>query len=160
MSNRNDRVKELTERLNYLRLQRREIAKKERIIHNQLSAAVSEPTQAGPVRNSATPNESKKDGNTNRSPSKETPIKNEKGLQLKTLEPDKKLKKGETLYIVNEISHFRERNGGKSIQHRLGEFCKETPTGRIYIVTRSGNRVWRLRKNLKLVTARDGIDRR
>jgi hypothetical protein len=158
MSDRDDRIKELTERLNYLRLERREIAKKERVIHNQLRVAVSESTQAVPVRNTATPKESKKDGDTNRSPLKQRRIKSEEELQLKTLEPDKKLKKGETLYIANEISHFRERNGGKSIQHRLGEFYKETSTGRIYIETRSGDRPWRLRKNLKLATIRHDID--
>ena len=165
MSNRDDRIKELTNRLNYFRLQRKEIAKKEKAVYKQLRTTVF---GSAPARNTAVPDEvkseesdseeSNSDGDPNPPPLKEKPIESEDDLQLKTLEPKRKLKKGEALYITNEITHFREKGGERSIEHRLGKFQKETFGGRIYIETRSGDRPWRARKNVKAATIRYDID--
>ena len=159
MSYRDDRIKELTNRLNYYRLQRRELAKKEKIVYNQLRVTVF---GSAPARNTAAPDEvrsgesdseeSNSDGDPNPPPLKEKPIESEDDLQLRSLEPKRKLKKGEAIYITNDISHFREKDGEKSIEHRLGKFHKETFGGRVYVDTRSGDRLWRLRKNLKSAT--------
>jgi hypothetical protein len=159
MSYRDDRIKELTNRLNYYRLQRRELAKKEKIVYNQLRVTVF---CSAPARNTAAPDEvksgesdseeSNSDGDPNPPPLKEKPIESEDDLQLRSLESKRKLKKGEAIYITNDISHFREKDGEKSIEHRLGKFHKETFGGRVYIDTRSGDRLWRLRKNLKSAT--------
>ena len=40
MSNRDDRIKELTKRLNHLRLDRKEIAKKEQVVYHELRNVV------------------------------------------------------------------------------------------------------------------------
>jgi hypothetical protein len=159
MSNRDDKIKELTNRLDYFRLQRKELAKTEKVVYNELTVAVFGST---PARNTAIPNEvrsgeseseeSHSDGDPNPPPLKEKAINNEGDLNLTALDPKKKLKKGEGLYITNDISHFREKNGERSIQHRLGKFHKETFGGRVYLDTRSGDRPWRLRKNLKSAT--------
>ena len=50
MSNRDDKIKELTNRLNHLRLQRREIARKEQGVYHQLRIVVFGPA---PPRNTA-----------------------------------------------------------------------------------------------------------
>lgn len=165
MSNRDDRIKELTNRLNYFRLQRKELAKKERVVYNQLRVTVF---GSAPARNTAAPDEvrsgesdseeSNSDGNPNPPPLKERATENEDDLQLRSLDHKRKLKKGEAIYITNDISHFTERNGEKSIEHRLGKFHKETFGGRVYIDTRSGDRLWRLRKNLKSATIRYDIN--
>ena len=159
MSNRDDRIKELTNRLNHLRLQRKELAKKERVVYRELKVIVF---GSAPARNTAVPDEirsgeseseeSNSDGETNPPPLKEKAINSEADLNLTPLEARKKLKKGQALFITNEITHFREKNGERSIQHRLGKFYKETFKGRVYIETRSGDRPWRLRKNLKSAT--------
>ena len=159
MSNRDDRIKELTNRLNHLRLQRKELAKKERVVYRELKVIVF---GSAPARNTAVPDEvrsgeseseeSNSDGETNPPPLKEKAINSEADLNLTPLEVKKKLKKGQALFITNEITHFRESNGERSIQHRLGKFYKETFGGRVYIETRSGDRPWRLRKNLKSAT--------
>ena len=164
MSNRDDRIKELTNRLNYLRLQRKELAKKEKVVYKELKVLVF---GSAPARNTALPNEVKSgeseseesdsDGDPNPPPLKEKAINKEGDLNLTVLDPKKKFKKGEALYITNDISHFRERNGKRSIEHRLGKFHKETFGGRVYLDTRSGDRPWRLRKNLKSATIRYDI---
>ena len=40
MSNRDDRIKELTNRLNYFRLHRKELAKREKVVYKELKVAV------------------------------------------------------------------------------------------------------------------------
>ena len=159
MSTRDDRIKEITNRLNHLRLQRKELGKKEKVVYRELRVIIF---GSAPARNTATPDEvrsadsdseeSNSDGDPNPPPLKEKVIDTEEDLQLSALEPKKKLKIGQALYITNDISHFRERDGKRSIQHRLGKFRKETFGGRVYIETRSGDRPWRLRKNLKSAT--------
>ena len=69
----------------------------------------------------------------------EIPAQGERDLQLRAIDPKRKLKKGEALYITNTISHHKEASGEHSIEHRLGGFERETFSGRVYLKTRSGD---------------------
>ena len=167
MSNRDDKIKELTNRLNHLRLQRREIARKEQGVYHQLRIVVFGPA---PPRNTAAavqaplPDEvrsgdsegsenelSNSDTEASPPPLVETPIETEADLDLLPIGPREHLRKGQPIYIVNSISHYREI-GTRSIEHRLGKFVKETFGGRVHIKTRSGHSTWRQRKNLNKAT--------
>ena len=57
---------------------------------------------------------------------------------------------GTRVFIVNNISHYQELLG-ESVYHRRGSVTKVTVTGRVYMRTDSGDLVWRKCKNLKAV---------
>ena len=62
-----------------------------------------------------------------------------------------KLERGTRVFISNNISHYREREG-TSYHHRLATVEEHnTRTGRVDIVTDSGHHLWRKKKNLNLV---------
>ena len=169
MSNRDDRIKELTNRLNHLRLQRREIARKEQAVYHELRIVVFGPA---PPRNTAIANQlpapdqvrsgidegsenevSNSDTEAPPPPLIEAPIETEGDLDLLPIGPKEHLRTGQPIYIINDISHYQEICV-RSIPHRLGKFVKETFGGRVHIKTRSGHSTWRQRKNLNKVTIR------
>ena len=58
---------------------------------------------------------------------------------------------GSRVYVSYQISHFKENNG-ESRSHRLVTVKKiNNLNGRVYLDIDSGDRIWKKKKNLRLV---------
>ena len=161
MSNRDDRVKELTNRLNHLRLERKSLAKKEQVVYHELRTVVfgSAPARntniAPPIPDQVKSEQSSGSEGEGSNSDKEQPprplrkVTTENDFSLAPIGTNQKLRTGQRLYITNKITHFREKRGQKSVNHRLARFDREV-RGRVWVTTRSEHVVWRGRSNLKL----------
>ena len=150
-----DDIKELTNQLNLLRLQRNQIAKKEERVYEKLRQLVFEPSAATAVKT--------EEGETHvKSEEFESDSDEDDGWYGKPkpkfieIKRETKLEHGDTVYIQNDnkITHFEEKSG-ISKYHRYGIFEKrvETKKGdKVYFRTLTGKTLWRLTKNLYKVT--------
>ena len=143
---------DLINRLNLLRLQRRQLAIEEATVYRQLRTIVFG-NQGGLVPEFFKSEEEQVSDDLSN---------NVEGvLETAAIEADEEvilsdieLGVGARVYISNKITHFKETDG-ESKSHRLGTVTKvNNLNGRVYLDTDSGHRVWRKRKNLRLVLKR------
>ena len=145
-------LSDLINRLNLLRLQRRQLAIEEAGVYRQLRSIVFG-NQGGLVPEFIKSEEEQvsEDLSNNVGEAQETAaIEADEEVILSDIE----LGVGARVYISNKITHFKETDG-ESKSHRLGTVKKvNNLNGRVYLDTGSGHRVWRKRKNLRLVLKR------
>ena len=142
---------DLINRLNLLHLQRRQLAIEEATVYRQLRTIVFG-NQGGLVPEFIKSEEEQVDDLSNNG---------EEALETSAVETDREiilsdieLGVGARVYVSNKITHFKETSG-ESKSHRLGTVKKvNNLNGRVYLDTDSGHRIWRKRKNLRLVLKR------
>ena len=138
-------------RLNLLRLQRRQLAIEEATVYRQLRTAVFG-NQGRLVPEFIKSEEEQVDDLSNDV---------EEALETTTVKADKEVVLSEIdfgvgarVYVSNKITHFKETNG-ESRRHRLFTVKKiNSLNGRVYLDTDSGQRIWRKKKNIRLVLTR------
>ena len=140
---------DLINRLNLLRLQRRQLAIEEATVYRQLRTIVFG-NQGGLVPEFIKSEEEQVSDDLSNKVLETAAIEADEEVILSDIE----LGVGARVYISNKITHFKETDG-ESKSHRLGTVTKvNNLNGRVYLDTDSGHRVWRKRKNLRLVLKR------
>ena len=146
MNEHEEQVKEVTNQLNLLRLQRRNLEKKEDKVYEKLRELVFQPTPTTGVKTEdeqgfakAEEFESESAGDDDWQQPKPVYINIDDGV---------KLEEGDTVYIKhdNKITHFKEKKG-ISKYHRFGLFEKQKGD-KVYFRSLTDKRLWRLKTNL------------
>lgn len=146
--NHEEEIKELTNQLNLLRLQRRHLEKKEDKVYEKLRQVVFQaPTTAAAVKTEEgeaffkVEEEESDSGEDDGWHQKPRP-------KFINIEENTKLEHGDTVYIKhdNKISHFKEKHG-VSKYHRYGLFEK-LKGEKVFFRTLNNKSLWRLKKNL------------
>ena len=155
---RNHELQRIVNRLNQLRISRRDIEREEAVLFRELREHIPEPTE---VPLETVSSEEIEENRVKVEPDVEEPNRTVKEEErsvgeprppvLGIIRPSIKLEQGTRVFITNDISHYQEREG-TSYHHRLASVTEHLHrTGRVHFVTDSGHHLWRKKKNLNLV---------